>query len=77
LCQMQRVFEPFLSLRGTQSAISDYTVILSRRSCPVMTCLILMAAYLMVNVPQWVREGQEAENLAAGRSLQQVALATA
>jgi hypothetical protein len=42
-----------------------------------MTCLILTAAYLMVNALQWVKEGQEAENLAAGRSLQQVALATA
>jgi len=36
LCEIQRVFEPFASLRRMRSAISVYTVILSR-SCTVVT----------------------------------------
>jgi hypothetical protein len=45
----ERVFEPFLSLHGTRSAISDYTVTLARQTYLGVTCLILMAAYLMVD----------------------------
>jgi hypothetical protein len=40
LCKMRCTFEPFASLREKRSAISDYTVILSRRSCAVVICLI-------------------------------------
>jgi hypothetical protein len=64
LCQMQRVLDPFLSLRGTRSAISDYAVTYLPRG----DVLDLDGCISDGRCAGLVREG-EAENLIGGRFL--------